>query len=146
LKAAVTPSSHVVRNGDAAARAQTSGASSAVIAIVDAILPVDSAGSVRADAVAFAAEFTAAQIAATPTHLRWMLASGLAAFRLVTFVRFGRSIQRLPAPVSRRWVGAWAFGSLGPARLLFRAIRSAAVLAYYERLSETPGRYPQPEA
>jgi uncharacterized membrane protein YbhN (UPF0104 family) len=90
--------------------------------------------------VAEAAEFVAQEIDALPGRLRALVFLGLLAFRLVVRVRYGRAFCSLDASVRRAAVHAWAFGRIGPLRMLFRPLRSIALLAYWECVTEYAAR------
>jgi len=82
--------------------------------------------------IAEVTEFVRSQTLALPPRLVRLLRAGLWGFRVATVLAHARPFGRLPLAVRRRWVAAWAYGSLTPARQLFRAPRSLALLAYYE--------------
>lgn len=115
-------------------KAVGSPASPGLRAIVDAIVPEGDAAGVRSRAVTYAAEFTALQLFTAPAPLRWLARIGVTAFLAATVLRFATTIARLEPARRRKWVDAWAYGPLPPARLLFRGIRSNALLAYFEVL------------
>lgn len=103
-----------------------------LIAVVDGLIPFDESGSARADGIARAAAFTAGQLSALPRRFRVALHLGLAGFRAASFLRFGRDLPSVRADRAHAWVEHWAYGPFSVFRLLFRAVRSVAVLAYLE--------------
>jgi hypothetical protein len=100
------------------------------LALTEAI--VTSRGAAERDHVVQAAEFVAQEIEALPARLRAMVFLGLLAFRLAVRVHYGRAFCRLDPSLRRAAVDAWAFGRIGPLRMLFRPLRSVALLAYWE--------------
>ena len=102
-------------------------------ALVEPLLPLPERTSTEQRAeVTQVASFVRGQLEALPRNLCLLMRTGLWGFRLVTRLRFLTDYGALPLPTRRRWVQQWAYGSVGPARKLFRAIRSNTLVAYYE--------------
>ncbi|HZR26131.1 MAG TPA: lysylphosphatidylglycerol synthase transmembrane domain-containing protein [Vicinamibacterales bacterium] len=89
----------------------------------------------RAQALRSATRFVVGEIHALPIPLRALFSIGMLGFRVVVRATTGRGFCDLALPQRERIVNAWAFGSVAPARQLFRVIRSTALLAFWE----TPG-------
>ena len=99
-------------------------------ALVEPLLPLPEGASVAQRAQV--ASFVRGQLEALPRGLRLLMRAGLWGFRFVTRLRFLAGYTALPLSTRRRWVERWAYGSVGPARKLFRAVRSTTLVAYYE--------------
>jgi hypothetical protein len=110
-------------------------------ALVDALIP-DEEGphghDWRARIVEEVAAFVRGQLDQLPLRLRALLAVGLLGFRVATVARFGRSLSALSEARRRRWVQAWAYGSWSLPRQLMRAVRSTALVGYYDRATPPP--------
>lgn len=76
--------------------------------------------------------FVAAQLGALSTRYRLLLRVGLLGFWGLVLVTHARPFGRLSPERRRAIVRRWAWGPVTPARQLFKALRSTAVLAYYE--------------
>lgn len=106
------------------------------LALAEAAVPVDRDRFADAEArpiVLDVASFVAGQMRELPVRLRAQFQIGLAGFRVVTRLRYARGFCELPPVTRREWFEHWAYGPLPLARLLFRPVRSTALLAYYER-------------
>ena len=104
-------------------------------AITEALLPFDDEAlpdSSRPAVVEAVATFVTVQTRSLPGHLAWMFVVGLFGFHAITWLVHFRSIRAIPIAKRRRWVEAWAYGRLWVTRQLFRALRSTALIAYYE--------------
>jgi glycosyltransferase 2 family protein len=104
------------------------------LAICEALLPLDELPERldRRKILRDVARFVDDELRDLPGHLAWLLSVGMLGFRAATALRFLRSLASLPLDRRRRWVEAWAFGPLAPARQLLRALRAPALLAYHE--------------
>ncbi len=78
------------------------------------------------------AQFVQLGTRALPGHLSWLMAAGLHGFRVLTWLRFLRSTRRVSPERYRQWVELFAYGRLAAPRQLFRALRSLALIAFYE--------------
>ena len=87
---------------------------------------------VRARALDDSATFVQEQLQAMPLVLRVLLACGLTAFSLLTWLRWMRRLAALDPAARHAWMHAWAYGRVPLARQLFRPVRSLAALAYFE--------------
>ncbi len=76
--------------------------------------------------------FVAGQLAALSTRYRWLLRVGLLGFWGLALVTHARPFGSLSPERRRVLVRRWAWGRVTPARQLFKALRSTAILAYYE--------------
>jgi hypothetical protein len=108
--------------------------SPSTIALCEAILPLE-ASSHASVVVRDVARFVEEETHDLPGRLAWLFAIGMLGFRVLTFARFLRPIDRVPLQKRRTWVEAWAYGGFAPARQLFRGVRSTALLAFYEHES-----------
>lgn len=98
-----------------------------------ALIPIDDAPEAsREEVLADVTRFVESELADLPGHLPWLMALGLAGFRGLTALRFLRPLQRVPADRLRPWVEAFAYGKVPPVRQFFRALRSVALIAFYE--------------
>jgi len=107
-----------------------------MIALAEAAIPLDAdgiSGESRTAVVAEVATFLAGQLEMLPTRLRFAFDAGFTAFRFATRVRFLRGFCELPGPRRSAWFEQWAYGNAALGRSLFRAVRSTALLAYYEQ-------------
>jgi len=105
-------------------------------AIVEALLPCHEDGMlepVDEEVVDAVAQFVQGQLDAVAPALRWSVAGGLLGVRAITWLWHRRSLQALPLEERRRWLERWAYGDSALGRQLFRALRSTAVMAYYEQ-------------
>ena len=111
-----------------------------VHAICDALLPLeDLPESLDAqEIVRDAALFVSLETRNLPGRLAWMFAGGMLFFETVSWIRFGKSLARVSRPARKAWVERWAYGGFAPARQLFRAVRSVALLAFYEHEALRP--------
>jgi glycosyltransferase 2 family protein len=100
-------------------------------ALVGALIPKDVAGDEARAAVT--TSFVNDRLADLPAKLRLLLLIGLTAFRVLVVLRFLRTFESLPTERRRSVVAAWAYGPLAPARALFKAVRSTALLAAWEQ-------------
>jgi len=98
--------------------------------LVEAALP-EGAHVTDAD-VAQVSHFVQQQLDALPPHLRFLYGLGLIAFRSLVALRFLRDYTALSAARRRSVFAAWAYGRFAIGRKLFRAVRSIALLAYYD--------------
>jgi glycosyltransferase 2 family protein len=112
------------------ARAARSEPKRATIALCEAMLPPDQHH--EPEVVRDVARFVDQEIGDLPGRLAWLFAIGMLGFRLLGFLRFMRPLERVTLAKRRAWVERWAHGGLAPARQLMRAVRSPALLAYYE--------------
>ncbi|MBI5535516.1 MAG: flippase-like domain-containing protein [Deltaproteobacteria bacterium] len=101
-------------------------------AVCEALLPAEGPSGSREAIVDRVSAFVAGQTEALPGLLRWALRVGLTGFAALTFLRYGRPFPSLSLERRRKIVASWAWGRLGLARQLFRALRSTALLAWYE--------------
>jgi uncharacterized membrane protein YbhN (UPF0104 family) len=76
--------------------------------------------------------FVHAQLTLLPAHLRLLLAGGLTGFRLLVILRYLRPFESIGPDRRRDVAAAWAYGPVAPARALFKAIRSTALLCAWE--------------
>lgn len=121
-------------------------ASRFMAALVETLVPAQGAltEADRRWTVAFAADFVAGQIGELPQRAQVMFGAGMLFFRFATRLVYWRSYCDLPLRTRQRWLERWAHGPLALTRLLFRGVRSTALLAYYEipaflRYSERAG-------
>jgi glycosyltransferase 2 family protein len=112
------------------ARAECSEPTRATIALCEALLPPDE--DHEPEVVRDVARFVQEETGDLPGRLAWLFAIGLLGFRVLGFLRFLRPLERVPLAKRRLWVERWAYGGVAPARQLLRAVRSTALLAYYE--------------
>src|SRR5262249_9116756 len=87
----------------------------------------------RERAVRAVATFVGAQMGQLPLRLQAGYGAGLIVFRAVTRARYARGFCELPEPLRRAWFERWAYGRVALGRQLFRAVRSTALLAWYEQ-------------
>lgn len=106
----------------------------ATVAVCEAVVPLDQlpAGTDASAIVLDVARFVDDETRDLPGKLAWLFAIGMLGFRMLSLLRFLRPIERVPLAARRAWVERWAYGSLAPARQLFRGVRSTALLAFYE--------------
>jgi uncharacterized protein (TIRG00374 family) len=105
------------------------------LALTEAAIPLESAfppGEERDRVRHEVATFVAGQLEQLPVRLRVAFALGLLGFRAITRLRYGRGFCDLPVAPRRAWFEAWAYGRWSLGRQLFRAVRSTALLAWYE--------------
>ena len=105
------------------------------LALTEALVPPpDPALSfdARRAVVLESALFVREQIQALPPQLLMLMTIGLTGFRLLVRLRHVRSFADLPLDRRREILEWWAYGPFSLTRGLFRAIRSTALLAYYE--------------
>ncbi len=100
-------------------------------ALVGALIPVDVAADAAKATVT--TRFVHDRLADLPARLRLLLLVGLTGFRMLVVLRFLRPFESLPAARRRSVVAAWAYGPVPPARALFKAVRSTALLAAWEQ-------------
>jgi glycosyltransferase 2 family protein len=100
--------------------------------LCDALLPDGETAELRGEIVRDVAEFVHAETRDLPGRLAWLFDVGMLGFRVLTLITQFSRFERLPPQRRRAWVERWAYGGLTPARQLFRAVRSTALLAYYE--------------
>jgi len=93
-----------------------------------------------------AADFLMAEIRALPRLLAIGVTLGLTAFRAYVFVTHFRPFCSLSVETRRRIVHSWAWGRVGLARQLFRALRSIAIMAYFEDLGSVVSPVAKQEA
>ncbi len=89
----------------------------------------------RARALDYSASFVHGQLRAMPLVLQGLLACGISAFTLLTWIRWLRGLSSLSPARREAWLHAWAYGRVPLARQLFRPVRSLAALAYFECIS-----------
>ena len=87
----------------------------------------------RERAIDQTAAFVQGQMRELPMRLRAAFAVGLLVFRAATRLRYGRGFCELALARRRVWFEQWAYGRWGLGRQLFRAVRSTALLAWYEQ-------------
>jgi uncharacterized protein (TIRG00374 family) len=105
------------------------------LALVEAAVPLDETlppGAERDRARHEVATFVAGQMQQLPARQQAAFAIGLLAFRAATRLRFGRGFCDLSPGPRQAWFEAWAYGRWALGRQLFRAVRSTALLAWYE--------------
>ncbi len=105
------------------------------LALAEASIPLEDAippGPERQRAVHEVATFVAGQLGQLPVRLRAAFAVGLLGFRVATRLRYGRGFCELAPAPRRAWFEIWAYGRWALGRQLFRAVRSTALLAWYE--------------
>ena len=105
--------------------------------ICEALVPVEGSQTVSQPAVDRVASFVAGQTQALPWFLRWPLRVGLAGFSTVVLITNLRPFTSLGIERRRDIVASWAWGRVSLARQLFRALRSTALLAWYEDAEAT---------
>ena len=76
--------------------------------------------------------FVNGELESLPGKYRLLLRIGLTGFSVLVFLRTWRPFARVKLERRRAILRWWAWGPLTPARQMFRAVRSTAVLAYYE--------------
>jgi uncharacterized protein (TIRG00374 family) len=104
-----------------------------VRALVEALVPIDECPEpARAKVIDDAAAFVRGELDALAGRLAVLFGIGMLGFRIVTVLRFARGFTRLPLATRRAWAERWAYGGLSLARQLFKAVRSTAVVAFYE--------------
>ena len=81
------------------------------------------------------AVFIAGQLQVLPPQLGLLFRGGMLGFRTLVLLATLRPFSALPASRRAAIVEAWAYGPIGLARQLFRAVRSTALLACYEHPS-----------
>jgi len=112
-----------------------------IMAMTEALLPDGGHPDpeARAEASRKAAVFARDQIDALPFQLLLAYRAGIALFRFLARVRYGRAFEKLPLKQRRAYASAWAFGPVFFARQLLRPVRCCALLAYYEHLGVASG-------
>ncbi|HTM57910.1 MAG TPA: lysylphosphatidylglycerol synthase transmembrane domain-containing protein [Candidatus Udaeobacter sp.] len=106
-----------------------------MMALSEAAIPVEADGLSepdRTEVIHQVAEFVTGQLAELPFRLRFLFMVGMSGFRLATRGILWRDFCSLESARRRAWLERWAYGRFGPARQLFRGVRSTALLSYYE--------------
>jgi len=88
----------------------------------------------RERALDYSAGFVRDQLRAMPLVLQLALAGGVAAFLVLTWLRWWRGFRALGPGNRQAWLQAWAYGRVPLARAMFRPVRSLAALAYFESI------------
>ena len=104
-------------------------------AITEAIVPENRSEQqqqAHACLVSEVALFARDQILALPWFLHLLLFAGLFGFRVYSRLRYFRDFTSMRLAKRRVVVNSWAYGRVPLARQLFRALRSVALLGYYE--------------
>lgn len=117
-----------------------------LVAMTEAALPATN-GHTASDetTIHLTASFIHREINNLPKTFRFLLNVGLFGFRFLVFLRYLSDFPNLPLPVRSRAFNAWAYGSLAPARKLFKMVRSTALLGFYEYSADRdmPKKQPQ---
>lgn len=121
------------------------------LAITEAVVPPDLpdlSAAERERVVSDTSEFLAGQIAALPFRLLVLFRIGMIGFRVANRLRFLRSYCALPLATRAAVARTCAWGRVAPARHFFRAVRSIALLAYFEHplVSQKMTARPAPSA
>lgn len=106
-----------------------------LVALVDALLPLEElplAAGDRAGVAERSARFVAVSVASLPSRLLLLHRAGMLAFAALTWLRFARPLARVPRPARRAWVARFARGPLALGRQLFRPARSLSLVACYD--------------
>ncbi len=104
-------------------------------ALVESLVPIEELGlsqDKQDEVLSGTTDFVRGQIGGMSTRLRILFAFGMAGFKFLVRLRYIRGFCQLPLTRRQRVVEMWAYGPIGPARQLFRALRSTALLACYE--------------
>ena len=103
-------------------------------AAIEGLIPAHASESreQRERALDYSASFVRDQLRAMPLVLQIVLACGVAAFLVLTWLRWLRSFRALDPARRQTWMRAWAYGPVPLARAMFRPVRSLAALAYFE--------------
>jgi hypothetical protein len=115
-------------------------ASSFFYALIESILPAEEAGEgeTQERRVSETVRFCQEQVLALPLPGQIFFRIGMTGFRAFVRLSEGRSFVDLPLPARAAIVEDWAWGKSWLCRDLFRAVRSTALLAYFD-LDEKPG-------
>lgn len=110
------------------------------VAMCDALLPMEELpdGIDSKELLQDAARFVEQETRDLPGRLAWMFAVGLWSVRCLCWLRFGRPLCRLPRERRKLFLEGWAHGSVPQVRQFFRALRSVALLAFYEHPQVRP--------
>jgi hypothetical protein len=104
-------------------------------ALCEAMIFEEPAGleeAAKKKAVDAAAEFVQGQLNSLPLLLRVLFGFGTVGFRALVCARYFRGFTGLPLAKRSRIVTKFAWGRVALFRQLFRAVRSTALLAFYE--------------
>jgi uncharacterized protein (TIRG00374 family) len=111
-----------------------------IMALAEALLPdnANPLSDAHIKASRRAAAFARDQIDSLPFQILLAYRIGMALFRFLARIRYGRAFEKLPLSRRRAFAAAWAYGHFFIARQLLRPVRCCALLAYYESLG-VPG-------
>jgi hypothetical protein len=82
--------------------------------------------------VSHVSAFVRGQLGSLPKQFQILLRLGMAAFAGFVRLRYFRRFSSLSLETRSKAVNSWAYGKTSAARMLFRGIRSLALLAFYE--------------